>query len=134
METKHTPEPWAVEKATHSHEFGTDFIECILVNSARQEIARTSTRIVCNDSTPNAERIVACVNACAGLNPEAIQELIAALDAVTQQLSDLHAAICDQELEDHFVDDSINMLSEGGTAIEQARAALAKAKGEADVS
>jgi len=53
--------------------------------------------------------------------------LAAALEAVTQQLTDMHAAIHDQRIESRFIDDSINMLSEGQTSIARARAALASA-------
>ncbi len=54
--------------------------------------------------------------------------LVEALRGVSRELNDLHAAIADQGLADRFVDDSINMISEGQTAIEQARAALDAAK------
>ena len=55
--------------------------------------------------------------------------LLAACRGISQQLRDLHAAIADQGLEGRFVDDSINMISEGRTAIESADAAIAAATG-----
>lgn len=58
------------------------------------------------------------------------EALVAALEAVTQQLTDLRAAIVDQGLQTRFVDDSINMLSEGETAINNAKAALDAARGK----
>ena len=58
----------------------------------------------------------------------AAPELLEACHRVTQQLLDLHAAIVDQHLEGCFVDDSIDMLSEGRTAIEHADAAICTAE------
>ena len=56
---------------------------------------------------------------------EAVKPLVEALERTTQQLVDLHAAIVDQGIEHRFIDDSVNMMSEGATAIDSARAALA---------
>jgi len=55
-------------------------------------------------------------------------DLLAACKCTVQQLADLHAAIADLDLADQFTDDSIDMMSEGATAIAEARAAIAKAK------
>ena len=55
------------------------------------------------------------------------EKLREALRAVRQELNDLHLAIADQGIEERFIDDRVNMLSEGQTAIEKADAALALA-------
>lgn len=59
-----------------------------------------------------------------------VAELVEAVRSLRQELSDLHGAIAEQGLWDRFIDDSINMFSEGQTAIKKAQAALAKAAGE----
>lgn len=62
MTTKHTPEPWhAFERDGHWALTAPRCGEVGIVNDADQ-----------------AARIVACVNACAGINPEAVPELLAA--------------------------------------------------------
>lgn len=70
---KHTPGPWEVEPVynfgisregdTHLH----------TIAQMRGSIDKRKT---------NARRIVACVNACEGMNPEAVPELLEALMAV----------------------------------------------------
>lgn len=75
---KHTPEPWEARKDPQRWivkaiygSFGMDDSQLIPARmgaGVREEA--------------NAERIVACVNACAGLNPEAVPEMVKALEAV----------------------------------------------------
>jgi hypothetical protein len=119
---KHTAEPWLLNTCGDRREIISSD------GSVMGEMCGDDSDPHCWPITANAERLVACVNACAGINPEAVPDLLAALEAVTQQLADLHAAIADQGLSGQFVDDSINMMSEGQTAIESARAALVKAR------
>lgn len=65
-----TPEPWTnsrgFENLVSSHDGQTPICDC-----------RSSWNPPGPIEHANAERIVACVNACEGLNPEAIPELIA---------------------------------------------------------
>lgn len=74
--SKHTPEPW--EAVEPSNWYGT----AILVRKERGDpIAQIPLmgwpiRV----ARANAERIVACVNACKGINPEAVPDLLAALE------------------------------------------------------
>ncbi len=82
-EMKHTPEPW---------EYGFDEYggyDCCsagyIILSAEQHICTIdvgdyegkSNHIPNEAAEANAERIVSCVNACAGINPEAVPELLA---------------------------------------------------------
>lgn len=103
-QTQHTAGPWRPEKAGVYDANG----QCVCRRHPEAE----------REWTANA-RLIAAAPA-----------LLAACEAATQQLVDLHAAIADMELGGRFVDDSINMLSEGQTAITAARAALALARGE----
>ena len=65
----------------------------------------------------NAERIVACVNACEGLaDPAVVPELLAALKVVTECLESTR-------------DCSLGNDPEGSAACDRARAAIAKAEG-----
>jgi hypothetical protein len=64
--TAHTPEPWTTNPDINR-------LGWIIESSATgEEVAITRFR-------PNAARIVACVNACAGINPEAVPDMLAAL-------------------------------------------------------
>lgn len=74
MTTKHTPEPWI------NHDSMIDDAE-------GRTVATTNGfgRPQGTDSA-NAARIVACVNGCEGINPEAVHELVAAVDAVLEVL------------------------------------------------
>ena len=61
MDTNHTPEPWR---------YSNGFI------FSGKEIVGGS----CNET--NDKRIIACVNACAGINPDAVPEMLEALRAI----------------------------------------------------
>jgi len=73
---KHSPEPWTMVKVYPSPRYGADF-------PYRVEAAdQFSPCMIYGDGTQNrgtaeanAERIVACVNNLAGLNPKAIPQL-----------------------------------------------------------
>ena len=83
MDTKHTPEPWEVS----------------IVNSSRFPFTIVS---VSNDVTvwladinalpeaeANADRIVACANGCANLNPAAYQECVKVLGQCMDEIAAL---------------------------------------------
>jgi len=63
-ETQHTPEPWY------------DNRHAIWSTVGGSPLAQTT-------STKDSARIVACVNALAGLNPEAIADVVHALEMIT---------------------------------------------------
>ena len=60
----------------------------------------------------------------------AVPETLEALENTMHKLNDLLRAISDQGLVRYFIDDSINMPLESISAVEKARAAIAKAKEE----
>lgn len=82
METKHTPEPWEeyagnIRTVEANEKYGDGY---------RAEFRRRPIADVVNIrgqeevNKANAQRIVACVNACKGINPEAVPELLEALE------------------------------------------------------
>ena len=74
--TKHTPEPWQAHKEDRSP-------WVILGLSADKYGGHPYIAEMPGgrDSQANARRIVACVNACAGINPEAVPDLMEVLEA-----------------------------------------------------
>ena len=73
METKHTPEPW----------IACDIADILGLNAGHFEIYNKpfGAGIVGWAVTKeDAARIVSCVNACKGINPEAVPELLEALE------------------------------------------------------
>ena len=99
MTTKHTPGPWRIGDAGHTV-FGPPNGE-----PAPKIIAGGLTRA-------NARRIVACVNACEGINPEAVPDLLQACKAALA----------------YMIDDKASDVS-GERALSAIRAAIAKAEG-----
>lgn len=82
MNTTHTPEPWHVAEG-RNHLLRIAAGTAAVVND-------------CGDSevpqhAANADRIVACVNACAGVNPDAVPDMLAALHRADAALSLLMA-------------------------------------------
>lgn len=61
--TKHTPGPWQVGLSKHGH--------CAIAPGLSPMPAVFTAR-----NEANAARIVACVNACEGINPEAVPEIL----------------------------------------------------------
>ena len=120
--SKHTPEPWFY----HRQGFSTVYIEARIGGGMLQEIAACGP---CQDGTEqqdeNARRIVACVNACAGVsNGElamtTMSVVLARMDEAEQQRDELLAAL-------EFV-----MSAHGeqlDSAFAQAQNAISKAKG-----
>ena len=106
MTPKHTPEPW--RQFTELGTIGD------VVDSKGRAVAQAQETGNFERGAPeglaernaNAARIVACVNGCAGINPDAVPDLLAALEA----------AVLSEQLDKHH-----DLM---------ARAAIAKAKGE----
>ncbi len=67
MNTQHTPEPWYYRQGGECVMAPDDWV-CIVHNNDHREA--------------NARRIVACVNACKGINPEAVPDLLEALQVL----------------------------------------------------
>jgi len=78
----HTPAPWSIHPVrvdtVHQH-------DSVVVHASSDNL----DVIVSGDkSEANAQRIVDCVNACEGINPEAAPELLAALRIVRSPYKD----------------------------------------------
>jgi hypothetical protein len=84
-ETRHTPEPWFYCASIHSPTTGT---ECILADNTGRTIARAYNRPIV-ESNANAKRIVSCVNACAGIDPEAVPEMLNACERAAKMYDEL---------------------------------------------
>ena len=74
---KHTSTPWSIDQInpTEAHILGAPSNFCADV------IGTINTGFGTND----ADRIVNCVNACAGINPAAIPDVVAALRLLTEE-------------------------------------------------
>ena len=68
MKKNHTPEPWTCRKNTH--------------DNGEWVIQKKPLPVADVECEADARRIVACVNACAGINPEAVPDLIKACQDV----------------------------------------------------
>lgn len=78
---KHTKEPWRVTTTT----IANGDLPCIadehdLLVAEMQDDGHTL-----DECESNADRIVDCVNACAGINPSAIPDVVAALRLLTEE-------------------------------------------------
>ena len=94
-DAKHRPEPWMFDgfqriRAVNGKQDGTEDIAHIYSSWS-------ASRYDAGDYA-NAHRIVACVNGCAGINPEAVKDLLAACEAVVAKFgepSGWRGDICD---------------------------------------
>jgi len=108
MEKNHTAEPWSV--GTWADKVGVwgKAGDCIAVCDGCS----------LGDANPsNAARIVTCVNACAGINPNAVPGLVAALEQLVK------------EVEAIIEDGTLPPKANNHDSMIAARAALAAAKG-----
>jgi hypothetical protein len=71
----HTREPWSTEFGEGWYK-GTRFI----VNADTAIMSDSDVSLPAAVKQANAERIVACVNGCTGINPEAVPNLLRALE------------------------------------------------------
>ena len=80
MTTEHTPEKWTV--AGYDKLNG---VPVLVVQAIERQPGNNSIEAFCPgpNAAANAHRIVACVNACEGLNPEAVPGLLEALQAIS---------------------------------------------------
>lgn len=116
--SEHTPEPWESVKALSGSENDRGFN----IYGGAQFIGRVSPMIkdkrgnASEEGIANADRIVACVNACAGINPEAVPDVLEALKG----MCDAYKELC--------LMSGYNFHQSGGSRYTAARAALAKAE------
>lgn len=90
--TKHTPGPW---KVIDDEQLGMAVIspETGYTISTHNNGAEHS-----EEEAANAARIAACVNACEGINPEAVPEMLSMLKQVLEtyrRLDQVHGIECD---------------------------------------
>lgn len=109
MNTQHTPGPWKTRRFDDEAEGRHNFT----VQAALCEVARMS-QVDEHIAEANARRIVACVNACEGINPEAVPELLEALGLLLDG--------AEQAVKAGLIQPQVN----GGIVL--ARAAIAKAQ------
>lgn len=93
-QSKHTPEPWS-------------YYQCASgvcgIQAEKHRLPGDIARVGCPGNDPDtrrvaeadAARIVACVNACAGLNPEGVAGLRAVLDRSVKAGEPLHRQLSD---------------------------------------
>jgi len=74
-QAKHTPGPWAIY---------TPILGGLEIRAPHVLIARFDggETVPPEEGAANARRAVACVNACAGINPEAVPAMLAALEDI----------------------------------------------------
>lgn len=105
--SKHTPEPWVATRQPNGsvwiHERG------LMPHATVYGRADLSSGKIGSDSA----RIVACVNACKGINPEAVPELLAACKGAMLGITELDGGL-------HTI---------GKNAVDILRAAVARAEG-----
>lgn len=110
MKYKHTAEPWRAGKD------GQSIICDTKIGKWREDnehLAHYGGYVVAETVTPsNRDRIIACVNPCAGINPEAVPDLLSALRRLVSDV---------KQLEGYWTEGTGNLISD-------AEAALAKAK------
>lgn len=84
---KHTPEPWSAHKGGFYRSTQIpkpDILEFIghcdqYDQPGANKLPDIDRDALCDRDYANADRIVSCVNACAGINPEAVPDLLDAL-------------------------------------------------------
>ncbi len=70
---KHTPEPWKHDPVWHLI-YGPNKVEIAAIHAACDP--REKRRVPLDIATANAERIIACVNACQGFTTERLQAIV----------------------------------------------------------
>lgn len=129
-ENKHTPEPWEWSK----HRFNSPPFEGTLEKECGiYPPLGESGPVAIASGEANARRIVACVNACAGLANEQLDRVVknplSSYRELMQQRDELLAALekCRKELSAWMRDHGDDIATQ--EAVADARAAIAKAKG-----
>lgn len=79
MTQSHTPGPWKATKPVKQTGDGPNFLVYVLqanVTGLVPAVCPAITTEECIEQEANAARIVSCVNACEGINPEAVPDLL----------------------------------------------------------
>ena len=120
----HTKEPWEAVITEYDKRQGTDITIQVLtpVHKNPKFICRVYGPGVLarqsEETLANARRIVSCVNACRGLNPEVVPEILEMCEALLREYISLHKLMWNQVR--NPVDENITVVA--------ARAALQKAR------
>lgn len=129
MDNKHTPEPWVASIEPNKKEWGID--------AGKWGIAICADAPGDGTAEGNARRIVACVNACAGIPTELLEDArcwaeagIETATSLRKQRDELLAALekCRKELSAWMRDHGDDIATQ--EAVADARAAIAKATGQ----
>ena len=114
MTAQHTPEPWAaVQRDARSWAVDAE------VSNDRGDVALCQVANLGQhgESGPNAHRIVACVNALAGLNPEAVALIQPTLSAIVRRAEIAVEAIDDGRLGDDGAVGDVNLIGAATLAL-----------------
>jgi hypothetical protein len=121
----HATEPWEICGATHIWSpIGKANVASCSEPRGQSYVGYESPRYATgglHEAATNAKRIVACVNALAGLNPEALSDVVKALEDAAQELYDSCHSSGDPMNESNMQCDAV--------AYRNARKALANLKG-----
>lgn len=88
MKTNHTPEPWKADEQSIYYTAGAARI-AYFPDSYIFIAGKGDLSIPAKKAGANASRTAMCVNACAGLNPEAIPEMVKTLEFCSSPWTDL---------------------------------------------
>jgi hypothetical protein len=124
MNTQHTKAPW------HVTDEGSQIVIQTFSDHPTGTIARIYGTGFLVDA--NAQRIVACVNACEGINPEAVSDLLKALQCFTELAAPCMSREAEEGFRYHTAENAYRVeLSKIILSVkEAARAAIAKATGQ----
>lgn len=126
QELKHTPEPWETRKcltADHQRVASFDLVIPPTVNSVGAEVIASVW-----GEEANAARIVACVNACAGIaDPTALR---AQRDALLEALEEANFIIQVHAIGAAILNDRMDIVEPLVVKSDEFRAAIALAQGE----
>ncbi|MCP4113796.1 MAG: hypothetical protein GY737_00040 [Desulfobacteraceae bacterium] len=109
---KHTPGPWVNDRGTIVTQPNGDFVQPIA--ECHLDARGSMFCIGAAEKDRNAARIVACVNALEGLDPEAIKGLI---DAANQAFEIIDRAYVNKLGSEEFLDDAFKVLGKLGNEI-----------------
>jgi len=91
---RHTPEPWAYLDCAHDRNANPgpdedhDWRSVVAASDGEEEVMPGAGEgRTCKEALANADRITSCVNACAGINPEAVPDLFDALGNLLDRLA-----------------------------------------------
>ena len=79
MKTKHTSGPWQVAYYAGGDGNGGYASSHYTIQKGEKKIVKTINAVATEADEANAARIASCVNACEGINPDAVPDMLEAL-------------------------------------------------------